>query len=349
MPSISTQTFNNNNIKYKSPVLLSSISNQSTTTTKFKELKDIVSIKHSNAIVTDATHTNICAYNDFVIKGNLFIGDTLLTPKTISIDVDMNVDTTVPLHLDGNNGNILFHINSRNQNNNINLEIANAHNKQHGFIIFHNTSDYMICINFLKVISNPTLHTTLDLDSKCVMYVSYIIVNGKLIIRRPQNRKTAHIIEKHNINKNDMENVIFQNINKIKLDAIDDNQYLTANINGTAQWAQNQTESEICTIYNSTSSSIISLNNIQSTHINININNINHDIYRIQSFTDKKVGEGTINIRANNISSSTIIQLKFLEGFIIDSNASFYLKLGSENLKLWYNHINTGYTILRTY
>ena len=50
MPEITTQTFNNSSIKYKSPVLFNSVSNQTTTTTKYKELKDIVSIKHSNAM-----------------------------------------------------------------------------------------------------------------------------------------------------------------------------------------------------------------------------------------------------------------------------------------------------------
>ena len=325
MPEISTQTFNNSTIKYKSPVLLNSSSTQDTATTKYKELRDIVSIKHSNAIVTDATHTNICAYNDFVVKGNLFIGDVLLTPKTVFIDVDMNTNTTLPLHLDGNNGNILFHIRSSNQNNNLKLEIANSHNRQHGFIIFHNTSDYNITINFQKIISNTDVHSIIELESKCVMYVSYFIINDKLLIRRPQNREMSHTIKETKIDKNDIENIIFQNSNQIKLESVENGKYLSAGTTG-AEWSDIQTESDFCNLYSSSLNKIISLKNIQSTNIIIQINENVSDTYRVQSFTDKKIGEGTIIIKAKNLTNDTIIHIKFLEGFIVDINSDFQLK-----------------------
>ena len=348
MPEISTQTFNNNTIIYKSPVLLNSSLNQNTSTTKYKELKDIVSIKHSNTIVTDATHTNICAYNDLIVKGNLFIGDILLTPKTVFIDINMSTNTSVPLHLDGNNGNILFHIKSSNQNNNLKLEIANSHNRQHGFIIFHNTSDYNITINFQKIISNTNLHSIIQLESKSVMYVSYFIINNKLLIRQPHNREMSHTIKETKIDKNDIENIIFQNSNQIKLETVENGKYLTAGTTN-AQWIDLQMESEFCNLYSSSLNKIISLKHIQSTNITIHIDESSSDIYRVQSFSaDKKTGEGTIIIKATNITNNTIY-IKFLEGFIVDINSDFQLKTGTEELRFWYNHIDNGYTILRMY
>ena len=181
------------------------------------------------------------------------------------------------------------------------------------------------------------------------MYVSYIIVDDKLLLRQPQKQQPQKI-EPAKIDKNDIENIIFQNINKIKLNSIENEKYLTASTSG-AQWTEIQTESDTCNVYSSSINKLISLNNIQSTHIKIYINEAitSNYTYRVKGFTNKKKGEGTITIVANNIQASVSVQVLFLDGFLFEIDSDFTLENGNEEIKFWYNHISEGYTLLKNY
>jgi len=350
MPDSFTQTINNNTIQYKAPILFHSQTSESTSNVTYNNLKDVVSIDHSNAIVTDATHTNLCAYNDIVVKGNIFVGDVLLTPKTIKVNVELINDITIPLNLDGNHGNILFDIiNTSNTEYTITLELQEKYNRQHGFLIFNNLSNTQIKVqlNSTNVIIGFTI---IILKPKSTQYITYYILEDNIFLRESQNYETADTITENDIDRNDMKNVLLNNINQIKLENPLPNQYLVATSTG-AQWIDNVPhEIESCNTH-VINNGVLSLCDLHANTITINLQYITDKQMRIEHFDNsKKVGEGQIIIKSHLDYDIDII---FLEGFVISNTKEKFVlnKMTTQNnpsvMYFWYNYIGSGFTILK--
>jgi hypothetical protein len=297
----------------------------------YKKVLNDVQINHDNSIITDSAKENYGTLKNSLVKGNIFVGDIIVTVGTYMIDVKSD---NVSLCFDGIHGNILLNIYASA----LKLEANSIKNRHHGYVILNNITHSTINISLDPLIFYPSEAISLKSLQKTQMY--YMTYNDKVYFRNPTLEKM------NNIDFNDLANIFKESIHEKKfkdLNVQTSDKLSTLNFESKLKIVNDNTDIlNIESVPSSSNTYFVDLENVKNKYINVNINlDTNQIIFK--PFGIQRVhGQGLITIINNSQKTTDII---FSPGFLkkegqitVNTNTT---------IKLFYNHLSYSNTIIR--
>jgi hypothetical protein len=338
-----TQTDDNKLINFIKPRVLETQEHfQDSYELTIEYLSSDVKYTHDHVVVTDATHTDIAIFDTLNVKGNLFVGNLLLTPGTIKFIIKGESDLSIPLCLNGNHGNILFDFQA-DKSITVGFTIDKIEDRNQGHFLFSNTTDYTMSVD----ISEFVYFTETDvifIEPHSVVHMTYYIKNQTVLLRFPEGRSTT--FEYSHLDKNDLETVFYNNTNLLNFGDLFDNpnnNSVLKYVDDTPQFVSLESgEYENVTVQ--PSDNIVFLDTVFANTIKIVSIDPSVSVLYIKPFgAEKNTGEGTIEIE---MTENRMLSIVFLNGFLIKNDDYTNLDLGVKTV-FWYSHIGNGLTIIR--